>query len=498
MYLPQAPTSAQRWLYLESGRLKLYIVSSLSTFILAIGMILFVKENTSLWPYTIFAGLTIFYLLLTYFVGFLGKDFDYKTHEKLVVKYLSGFVEGTTIDIYLPVCGEPMEVLKQTWSYVKNLKLNNPELVIEVYVLDDGKSDVVKKAAELAKFNYIRREGNELKKAGNMRHAFGLTKGEYIAIFDADFCPSDRFFINTLPYMKEYQDVGIVQTPQFFEYDDSQTPVQKGSGAIQELFYRLIQVNRDTFGGAICVGSNALYRRSMLEPFGGTAAIGYSEDVRTGFRMLAHGFKVKYLPINLAMGTCPETWQQFFTQNYRWAMGSIDLMFSKEFWKAKITFMQRLCYLTGMFYYTTTGLSTVFAFVPSLYLLAFKPEYVFAFNLIWSVPSLILTNLYMRYWQNVKFTWHCIQCRQVSYYAYLFALVDNLRNSTEEWIPTGGGGSSVRFKTFSSFVYFHNLLLGTLLLCLILLRVPEISLVHVIPVMLLFIYHIAALKPVLK
>ena len=51
------------------------------------------------------------------------------------------------------------------------------------------------------------------------------------------------------------------------------------------------QVNRDRFEASICVGTCDMYRRAALAPFGGTAAIGYSEDVHTGFSSTQLGYK---------------------------------------------------------------------------------------------------------------------------------------------------------------------------------------------------------------
>jgi cellulose synthase/poly-beta-1,6-N-acetylglucosamine synthase-like glycosyltransferase len=68
---------------------------------------------------------------------------------------------------------------------------------------------------------------------------------------------------------------------------------------------------------AACVGSNALYRRDALKEVQGTFAIGYSEDEHTGFQMIKRGWKVKYLPLPMACGTCPDSAQVYFSQQVR-------------------------------------------------------------------------------------------------------------------------------------------------------------------------------------
>src|SRR2546425_13369457 len=78
------------------------------------------------------------------------------------------------------------------------------------------------------------------------------------------------------------QAIAIVQTPQFFRASAAQTWIENSAGAIQEVFYRSIQVARDRFGAAICVGTSAVYRRAALEPQGGPTLIPSPEGRRTG------------------------------------------------------------------------------------------------------------------------------------------------------------------------------------------------------------------------
>jgi cellulose synthase/poly-beta-1,6-N-acetylglucosamine synthase-like glycosyltransferase len=96
------------------------------------------------------------------------------------------------------------------------------------------------------RFNYIRRENRGyLKKAGNLRHSFNLTSGE---LFDADFCLCHDFLQEILPLMRKEPDIAIGQTPQFFRPCDEQNWLEQGGNPTQELFYRVIQVNRDQWG----------------------------------------------------------------------------------------------------------------------------------------------------------------------------------------------------------------------------------------------------------
>ena len=74
------------------------------------------------------------------------------------------------------------------------------------------------------------------KKSGNLLYGFHNSDSDFILLLDADFAPRHDLLHETLPYLAAYPDVGIVQTPQFFRVLDHQTWVERGAGAIQELF----------------------------------------------------------------------------------------------------------------------------------------------------------------------------------------------------------------------------------------------------------------------
>lgn len=79
-----------------------------------------------------------------------------------------------SVDILLPVCGEPLAVLNNTWRHVAALRYGGP---LQVWVLDDALSDDTRTLAQTYGFNYIRRDDRpHLKKAGNLRNAFKITK----------------------------------------------------------------------------------------------------------------------------------------------------------------------------------------------------------------------------------------------------------------------------------------------------------------------------------
>ncbi|AGE49416.1 cellulose synthase catalytic subunit (UDP-forming) [Acanthocystis turfacea Chlorella virus Can0610SP] len=433
--LPSPPTSYEKYLYVKSGRWLISIFGLLSSTCLMTGMWLFIVATGTYW-FSVFAAVSTVYLYVSYLmVNCVGKDFSLRVHRNIQKLNSTGC---PAVDILLPVCGEDFEVIHNTWTYVTALDWPTKT----VYVLDDKKDPKIRDLAQRFGFNYITRENNHMKKAGNLRNAFTKTTAPFFAIFDADFCPRPDYLKEIMPYFSHDGKIAIVQTPQFFEVRPDQTWVERAAGSVQELFYRFIQVSRDTFGGAVCVGTCAVYRREALVPFGGTAEIGFSEDVHTGFAVVDDGWKLKYIPLNLAKGVCPYELKSFFSQQYRWALGSTTLCTNPHFWKSNLSFRQKACFLSGMLYFQVTAFATVLATIPGLIMLARFPEHVLWFNATFALPSLIFGWILMPVWsaQDYPFTVNHLKVAQS--YSHLFAIRDKLMNTAMLWESTGGAGAA--------------------------------------------------------
>src|SRR6202000_1283647 len=108
-------------------------------------------------------------------------------------------------------------------------------------------------------------------------------------------------------------------------------------------------------GSALCVGSNAVYRRAALELSGGFTLIPYAEDSHTGLDMRYHGYQLKYLPVPLAAGGLPATIDVFMRQQYRWCCGATSLIFTEHMWRVKMPLVSRLPYIAGWLWNFSTA-----------------------------------------------------------------------------------------------------------------------------------------------
>lgn len=458
LYIRRTPTWKVRTLYLFGILTWLLVVWGFTG---AIGVDWF-------YTYLVFPVVILFtiYHMASFGLQMFYRQFDLRRHVALCNDYWTPERTEPSIDVFLPICGEDIDVLANTWHYVRELRYDNKQ----VYVLDDSKdgTEAHKALAERHGFMYLQRPNRgEMKKAGNLKHAYERTKGEFIVIFDADFAPHTDFLQELLPHMQD-QKIGIVQTPQYFVSDDSlheSSPLQYGAGYAEEPFYRFIQVTRDRFGGTVCCGSNAIYRRAALDNIGGPVQIDYSEDAQTGFAMTKKGWVVRYVPIILAVGLCPDNAHSYFHQQHRWCMGSMTLMLDKKFWRAPVSWQTKFCYVTGFMFYLSHPIAILFSF-QLFWALFFYNQYISLTNAWMFYPHLIFAVVYLRFFPIVRHKWGSLYAMLFQAYSYSHGVATALLRNSVGWIPTNAKLTSVStayrqiLKAVSLYVFVYFVLIA--------------------------------------
>ena len=438
---PAPPGDDEKYAYTDRNLLYLTTGLAVSAACLVVSQIRFEAHDPALWPFMVFTATYVIYQVISLPVNFTGRGFDLAAHRARVRAWHPAACPS--VDIYLPICGEPIEMLRDTWHAVFELIAGYPGRA-QAYVLDDGPCDEARPAAESLGFCYVRRPDLRAdKKSGNLRYAFARTSGEYLVIFDADFAPRPDFLAETLPYMDDPA-TAIVQTPQFFRAGAAQTWIENAAGAIQEVFYRAVQVARDRFGEATCVGTSAVYRRAALEPHGGPTLIPYAEDVHTGLDVRSCGWSLVYLPVVLSTGVCPGNLDAFVRQQYRWCTGNAGIVFSRRLWSIPMSIPARLTYISGFFYYVYTGLLCFFGPLIPIVMLAFLPGQVRLRNFVILAPAMISGFIVYPLWHRAAYGPSVWPLGIARGWAHVFSLWDSAWGRTMSWHPTRTPGSALR------------------------------------------------------
>jgi cellulose synthase (UDP-forming) len=439
--LPEPPDDAEKYAY--DWRSLPYLATILTiAFLSATGSQVWFEIHAGVWALTGFTLLGVSAFAFSMPLCFTGRGYDTEAHVLRVRGWRP--IRWPEVDIYLPVCGEPIEVLRNTWIGVFELVQEYPG-VARPYVLDDAADPAAERLAADFGFTYwTRPDRGEHKKSGNLRYAFARTGGEHFVILDADFRPRPDFLAETLPYLDDPR-VAIVQTPQYFRSQPAQTWVERAAGAIQEVFYRSIQTARDRLGASICVGSCAVYRRAALAAQGGTTLIDYAEDVHTGLDVRRAGWTLRYVPIVLCTGICPDSLDAFIRQQYRWCTGSTSTILTGRLWSVPMSRRARLTYLSGFCYYLFTGVSVFVIPAIPIGLLAFMSRTVEPRNFLVLVPAVIVGMYLYPIWHYSDYQLSGILPLSLARgWAHALAIWDYARGKTMSWQASGAGVSNVR------------------------------------------------------
>jgi cellulose synthase (UDP-forming) len=428
------PSEAEKYLYL-SRSLPYLAVSMSIAFLAAFTSQLMFEINSGFWMFAVFTFVGTVAFAMSMPLGLTGHGFSLARHHEFVRSWRPR--RYPDVDIFLPCCGEPIEVLSNSWTAVAALVEAYPGCAF-AYVLDDAANlDAQYIASNLGLGYVIRPNRGEDKKSGNLRYAFARTNSEFFVVLDADFAPRTDFLAETLPYFDD-PDIAIVQTPQYFRTDRRQTWVESAAGAIQELFYRAIQVGRDRLGASICVGTCAVYRRRALAPQGGTTLIAYAEDVHTGLDVRRAGWKLIYVPIILATGMCPTGLNAFLRQQYRWCTGSTSTVLTSRLWTVPMTLPARLTYVSGFCYYLFTGMSVFVIPLIPITLLLFRPYSITPVNSALIVIAMLTSMTVLPLWHRSSYDLRKVLPLSLARsWAHALAIWDYLRGKTMQWQVTG-------------------------------------------------------------
>jgi len=309
--------------------------------------------------YTLIAG-EVFHLWQTFSYLFTAWNTSYK--PKSDPNYLP------SVDVFITVAGEPVDIVEETLLAAQTMDYPN----FNVYLLNDGyvakKDNWRDMEALAAKYHAgcITRTIPGGAKAGNINNALRQTRGELVAVFDADHVPHSDFLRKTVGYFADKK-MGFVQSPQFYKnYDLNE--VTRGAWEQQALFFGPICKGKNRHGAVSMCGTNMVIRRTALIAVGGMCEESIAEDFVTGMFMHERGWKSYYVPEVLAEGLAPEDFLSYNKQQFRWARGSMDVVFKYNFpFRRGLTFRQKIQYLSSVSFFFSGAVVIMNAFIPIIY-----------------------------------------------------------------------------------------------------------------------------------
>lgn len=363
----------------------------------------------------------IYHVLLSF--GYAYAIWDQK---KPRTKKLKAFPK---VDIFITVCGEPEEVVEKTVKAALAINYPNHEVFIlndgYVYEKSKGKRTNWREINALAKkygVTAITRRKPGGAKAGNVNNAIKLTDAPFFVVLDADHIPYENFLQKTMGYFNDDK-MAIVQTPQYYENSDDSFLTQ-AAWEQQELFFGPICRGKIRMNATFWCGTNAVIRREALVQVGGVPEDNIAEDFLASLFIHKNGWHTTYVPEVLARGLAPHDLESYINQQYRWARGSLEVIFKyNPLFIKGLTWAQKAQYLWSAGYFLNGFVIVLNAFTPILVLATgITPVNINSTNfMIFFFPYIFSTLYLLMLSTHNTITFKAIQMSMSSFYIFITA-----------------------------------------------------------------------------
>ncbi|HCK65688.1 MAG TPA: hypothetical protein DHW49_05435 [Anaerolineae bacterium] len=308
--------------------------------------------------YSFCMGMLIIYLINMVYLAFIGlrKQKYLQTKNSLLSVTSVATKKFPFVTIQLPIYNERYVAERLIEACAS---FDYPKHLFEIQVLDDSTDDtkdiVTQKVNQVKKQNinihHIHRENRIGFKAGALANGLESAKGEFIAIFDADFLPNPDFLKRLLPHF-ENEKIAFVQARWGHLNHDYSLLTLLQSFALDAHFAidQLARSNSDyvfNFNGTA-----GIWRKSAILDAGGWQADTLTEDMDLSYRAFLKGWSAYYAGDVEAPAELPVSFTAYRRQQYRWARGSLEcaIKYIPVIWKSQFSFVKKFqatLHLTG-------------------------------------------------------------------------------------------------------------------------------------------------------
>src|SRR5215510_11161540 len=294
-----------------------------------------------------FSILALLAILGAYRVRMVYQFWRYR-HVKPQPKRRFAESELPRITVQLPLFNE-MYVVERLLESVT--KLDYPSHLLEIQVLDDSTDETVKIAEAAVEkhkqrgfdIQYIHRANRTGFKAGALENGMGMAKGQFIAIFDADFLPKPDCLRQMVDFFTDER-IGMVQM-RWSHINANYSTLTRIQEVLLDGHFVVEQASRNRTGAFFNFnGTAGMWRREAIEWSGGWQHDTLTEDTDLSFRAQLMGWKFVYLLDEDAPAELPVEINAFKAQQRRWAKGVMHVVLKlyPRFWNAPLPTRLRL------------------------------------------------------------------------------------------------------------------------------------------------------------
>jgi len=283
--------------------------------------------------------------------------------------------------------------------------LDYPRDLLEIQILDDSTDETAALvAAEVARQRlrgidvvHLHRDARRGFKAGALADGLTVAKGEFVAVFDADFLPAPDFLRRTMPRF-DNERVAFVQA-RWGHLNRDYSALTFLQSLSLDAHFAVDQLARSGAGHFFNFnGTAGIWRKAAIVDAGGWRADTLTEDLDLSYRAFLRGWTARFAGDVEAAAELPVSFTAFRRQQHRWARGSMEcaIRFLPQIWRLDAPLPRKLTatlHLTAyMTHFLTLGLILLFPLLLALsryYPPLLDPVGIGLFaNLMFFVPAL--------------------------------------------------------------------------------------------------------------
>jgi len=278
------------------------------------------------------------FILLVYLVS-LTILFSFGIHGLVMLYYYRktqniqtpiAVIEGElpVVTIQLPMYNELYVVERLIKSVCM---IEYPKDKLHIQVLDDSTDEstiIASKVVDECKaagydIEYIHRTNREGFKAGALKAGLESAKGEFVAIFDADFVPNSDFLMKTIPHFKD-KNIGMVQT-RWEHLNEEYSFITRAAALALDGHFVIEQQVRNKAGFFINFnGTAGVWRKETIFDAGNWHADTLTEDLDLSYRAQLKGWEFLFLNDVTSPAELPADINALKTQQFRWTKGAVE------------------------------------------------------------------------------------------------------------------------------------------------------------------------------
>ena len=238
------------------------------------------------------------------------------------------FEELPKVTVQLPIYNEQFVIDRLIDAICA---MDYPRDRLEIQVLDDSTDETQTVAAGIVEryaalghpIAYIHRTNRHGFKAGALDEGLKVAKGEFVAIFDADFVPPTDWLMKVVHHFSDPA-IGMVQT-RWTHMNRDYSLLTQIEAILLDGHFILEHGARARSGDFFNFnGTAGMWRIQAIADGGGWQHDTLTEDTDLSYRSQLAGWKFKYLPDVECPSELPIEMTAFKTQQARWAKGLIQ------------------------------------------------------------------------------------------------------------------------------------------------------------------------------